>query len=401
MKVMKKSYERRLNQSFFVVECGLTDIRNGYEMKMLEHNKIDGLLPVEIKTGEDNTMYRYNITSLKSLSAMLELKKLNEKELRNIIVEFHKLMYVLPEYLLDEENVMIDSDFIFVDPKDGGLHFCYMFETGRKSREQLRELLSKLMSCINHDDHNAVVLGYQLFKKSQREEFVYSDLLDALNHFVPELPSERNKRPNAGNTDVLSENLTESDNIDYAENLLINREAESDRMDEAKDDKKGKSFRFRDIFGFKSRKPKTISEEKEIIPVNTQEEQWMEYLNEYDERKDEEAEHTVLLSERVKELEAKELHLLKSLNRNIKDIELGFFPFVIGKQERVCDYVIHSGNISRMHLKIDCNEGRYYVRDLNSLNGTKLRGEALQTDKDEEIFENDELDIAGFKFIFY
>ena len=34
-----------------------------------------------------------------------------------------------------------------------------------------------------------------------------------------------------------------------------------------------------------------------------------------------------------------------------EDIELSYLPFIIGKQERVCDYVLNIDGVSRMHLK--------------------------------------------------
>lgn len=402
---MKKRYERGLNRSYFVLESESV-VKKNFEMKMMEQNQIKGLLPLEIKEGENGTSYRYLITSLTALSDILEWKKLNEDDLRKMIIEFHKLMYVLPEYLLDEERVMIDPEFIFVNPKDETWNFCYTFEKKKSAREQLREFLSQILSHINHDDHNAVVLGYQLLKVSQKEEFVYSDLLDVLNQCVLESQTESTGKKPEGNHPVNQNGREEipalRDSTDEMTQMSdIWNVSDGESMQKHEMSNQTKAFRFMDWFRFGERKKKDVPVLDKTERVSEEEKQWITYLSEYDDRQEvEEVEHTTLLSERVKELETKELHILKSLSRNIKDIELSYFPFVIGKQERVCDYVIPSGSISRLHLKIDCIDGKYYVRDLNSLNGTKLRGELIPTEKEEEIFENDELDIAGVKFVF-
>lgn len=484
---IKTKYERNLNQSFFILEVDKTVDKNDFAYKMLEKNKIEGLLRLEIEDRDGSTCFKYDITSLKSLSGMLELKKLNEDRLRNLITEIHKLMYVLPEYLLDEDWVMIDSDCIFVNPRDDALFFCCWKEEGICSRDCLRELLSKLLSYIDHDDHNAVVLGYQLYKVSQKEEFVYTDLLDVLNHFVSENPTENKERHSkviadlglergqdrnakadqkasnawnrkadrsassiwctevAGSTKETSNdrnmgreqnfgndwNMKNDRDLQKGELLRGERNVSNGRVAKLDEDligkvmngldnsdcsleetsskqnteegkaAKAKPFRLRDIFWFKNKKKLETPEYLDDVIENDDEKQWMEYFSEYDEsRHTEEVEHTTLLSERMKELETKELHILKSLNKSMKDIELSFFPFVIGKQERVCDYVMDASGISRIHLKIDHVDGKFFVQDLNSLNGTKLRGDSLLMDKEEEMFENDELDIAGYKFVF-
>ena len=107
--------------------------------------------------------------------------------------------------------------------------------------------------------------------------------------------------------------------------------------------------------------------------------------------------HTVLLS---KEMKAEAKHSLRSLDRSREDIALGYFPFVIGKQERVCDYVLHSEEVSRLHLRLDQDGEDCVVTDLNSLNGTKIGGRLLENEESAVIRTGDILEIAGIKYLF-
>jgi pSer/pThr/pTyr-binding forkhead associated (FHA) protein len=58
------------------------------------------------------------------------------------------------------------------------------------------------------------------------------------------------------------------------------------------------------------------------------------------------------------------------------DTELSrvYLGLVIGRHSALCDRVIDDPSVSRRHLRIGIAEGRAFVEDLNSLNGTFLDG---------------------------
>jgi predicted component of type VI protein secretion system len=58
------------------------------------------------------------------------------------------------------------------------------------------------------------------------------------------------------------------------------------------------------------------------------------------------------------------------------DTELSqvYLGIVIGRHPALCDRVIDDPSVSRRHMRIGMAEGKPYVEDLNSLNGTLLDG---------------------------
>ena len=58
------------------------------------------------------------------------------------------------------------------------------------------------------------------------------------------------------------------------------------------------------------------------------------------------------------------------------DTELSqvYLGIVIGRHPALCDRVIDDLSVSRRHMRIGMAEGKPYVEDLNSLNGTLLDG---------------------------
>jgi predicted component of type VI protein secretion system len=56
------------------------------------------------------------------------------------------------------------------------------------------------------------------------------------------------------------------------------------------------------------------------------------------------------------------------------ELSQAYLGIVIGRHPALCDRVIDDSSVSRRHLRIGMAEGKSYVEDLNSLNGTLLDG---------------------------
>lgn len=108
---------------------------------------------------------------------------------------------------------------------------------------------------------------------------------------------------------------------------------------------------------------------------------------------------TVLLAECS--LGNEDSHGLKSVNPSLEDIVIPYFPFIIGKQEGIVDYVLKKDTISRIHLRIDEEDGRYQVTDLNSSNGTLVGDYRLEANESYPLKRDDKLTIADLSFVFY
>lgn len=65
--------------------------------------------------------------------------------------------------------------------------------------------------------------------------------------------------------------------------------------------------------------------------------------------------------------------------------------FVIGRGKQRVDLTIHDPNVSRQHAMIEVQEGRYYLVDLGSTNGTEVNGQRVQR---REIAEGDVIKIC-------
>ena len=92
---------------------------------------------------------------------------------------------------------------------------------------------------------------------------------------------------------------------------------------------------------------------------------------------------------------------LTALQPGGEDILIGYYPFVIGKNKELADYVLSKDTVSRFHLRIDKEEERYLVTDLNSTNGTRVNNYSLEANETVEIKPGDEIYIAEIGYVFF
>jgi pSer/pThr/pTyr-binding forkhead associated (FHA) protein len=71
------------------------------------------------------------------------------------------------------------------------------------------------------------------------------------------------------------------------------------------------------------------------------------------------------------------------------------FPCVVGRHS-ACDRRLDDPEISRRHCAFSLHDGRVWVEDLQSLNGTRLNGEAVAESR--ALADGDRLDLAHLAF---
>ncbi len=93
-------------------------------------------------------------------------------------------------------------------------------------------------------------------------------------------------------------------------------------------------------------------------------------------------------------------YLEHDLNNTREKISLNE-RFRIGKLVGQVDYISQSKKVSKIHAEFLTKDGRVFVIDLNSLNGTFLNGnrERIQSNIEHEVFNNDRILVADDEFI--
>jgi len=87
-------------------------------------------------------------------------------------------------------------------------------------------------------------------------------------------------------------------------------------------------------------------------------------------------------------------------NRGVQ-IPIDHFPFRVGKEVRSCDYAVPENKaVSRTHADVIRRDGRYYIRDLDSTNGTYLNGQPIPPKQEVELLPEMQVRLANEVFLF-
>ena len=404
MNQLKIEYKRDLKSNYMLISFDNKSEEkpdtDEYEFKMLENNYISGLMKFRLSKEDEKEVLYYDITSRQALSKIFEHKQIGLEDIKKIVFGIIRAISNMERFLLGSDGLLFNTDYIYADPENLDLVLCYLPCVKDMATGKLSDLFAQMLSKLNQNDHDGVVLAYSLYQESLKDNCVLDDLLNIMNKYNNNIKKETVLR-------VADANQGKEGRYEKVELL------------EGKKQDKAELFNIKSLFGMKKEKVEIKSkmqEDKELYKAKKREEiasdeehdeeknEWSKLFKDSEnvERRDTDEEkeyrHTVLLSEQP---ENKADYILKSSDRSVEDIKLSYFPFIIGKQERICDYIIKSDMVSRLHLRIDKDRGeKFSIRDLNSLNGTKLEGRLLDNEEVAELSVGNEVEIANLRYVF-
>ena len=555
---MNVRYKREMRHNYLIMDA-LEKNRESFEIRMLTVNSIEGILKFRMKEEEEHSCYYYEITSKQPLSRLLEFKEIRREELASLITGIGSVLNRMEAYLLQEANILLEPEHIYIEPETFQVWLCYVPGYGGDFPAAMEKLLQFLLKKADHQDNDTVVLAYRLYQESQKDYYGIEDLLRSVQESQRgNRQGNRNKsrgqdgrefgggeegegreegegwkregrkregsegkrslggrkregkpanekgfrkkqgRPDGekrgkeGKEEKQRRNLAKKRKTGskfailavpllaagcpvavwllageagirrYGGRMLLgegaalilyilllelkrklagkfndgrngrNGEREVPEVRESRKresfEKKEKAKEREDLErrGNLRRKPyRKKSEAPEWYMTFEGEEDGFEDAPDWEEEKgkrrqnrhsggweagdEEDAEDipdmegqnkdTMLLAEA--DAPEKKPHMLKSLDLSVGDIPVPYFPFIIGKQEGIVDHVLRRPTVSRLHLRIDWEEGEYKITDLNSSNGTVVAGKCLEANESCLVNSGDKIQIADLPFVFY
>lgn len=391
---MEISYKREMKHNYLVIEG--ENQENSYEVRMMAGNVIEGLMRFRMKLVDDSCQYCYEITSKQPLSRLLENKSLTTREIRQLFLEMSRTLNRMEEYLLKEDQILLQPDYIYVEPELFAVEFCLIPGRQGSFPAELCKLLEYLLGKVDYRDNECVVMTYGMYRESLKDNYGMEDLLKYLVCAGQQEEAETYEEmpvPDSKGTEVKRTAMRHRENDERVEktkplkasfgNWLcgkikkqlgtsINHEASKPSREE------NRQLPWQMVFSEESEAPheENLSE----LPISPEPE----------------GPGTVLLADK----EITQLHSLVSLDSYAQDICIAYYPFIIGKQEGLVDYVLDDETVSRLHLRMDEENGSYRVTDLNSTNGTEVAGTVLENNGSVDIKLGDDVKIAGFHFRF-
>ena len=458
---MEIRYSREMNHNYMIIEA--PEEETGYAVQMLSANAIEGLLKFRVRQTEEAREYYYEITSRQPLRRVLEKRTLSGQELRSILLGVLAVLKRVEEYLLKEEQLLLDPEYLYVDPENLKVWLCLVPGRECDFPEDYSKLLEYLLGKVDHRDKESVVLAYGLYQETRKENYGMGDILRLAQQKYSVSGSEHRSDSSEFRTGYRrnermgTDEITQTDGAAATDRAAAANESaewkwqeqyqyqteESDwksmpngnhpaewqlgtvRTSKIQTDSEPEQGGF---FGRWKERRKKRQEEKQREYERALQMPWETMFAENDspespedfqeygavtqrnqEGKQETAvqsferpmqsSDTVLLNGEASESSAR-IRRLVALDAGTEDIAIAYYPFIIGKQENLVDYVLARETVSRLHLRIDRKDDRYYVQDLNSTNGTSVGGHMLENNETMEIWDGVEVNIAGVRYRF-
>ena len=384
-----------------------------YSLQMILKNRIPGLLKTEQEILNGQISLLYDITSMRSLAALMEKEKIGQEHFRALITDMSSCADRTREYLLNMNQLLFIPEYIFFDQNSKCFLFCFdpCYEGDYQS--DIRELFDRMLGSIDYEDPDYVKLVYELHMSVQKDNFRFSDLSELMSRTDgSETVSIRGMfEENAGSGSNSSGgeqafSLTQ-DSGAYKGPLPLHRNNSATEkknigfLDKLKVYLKGKTLW--DIIsdidnGVFLQKLNHI--EKELPGLE------MKITSGRGKRKTEEPVKRIAMETKNWTIgkETARITCLAGIGKYPESlIEIRKYPFSIGKLDGEVDAVIDSPTVSRIHARIqeyrpDPSAG-CLIEDLNSTNGTFVNGMRLEPYTKNQIRAGDVIRFADREYI--
>ena len=451
---MEYRYYRELKHNYLILEAPEKETEDErYQYKILESGRIKNLVPCTLRNINGEKYYYYEINSMQSLKDRFGAGKMDYDKLTKLLMDIRGLMDGLSEFLLGQEGLVFNLQSVYTDLSGGNFKFIYCpFHDEKKS---FSDFALELLEIVDEDDKMATDLIYKLCEESANlGDFIY-EVIDNVTEDTkeeienddppekvelmtadpweeeirkddeesPDEPDSRLKRANkrlSGKIQLffslmfmllvgamvyirMNYILSSEENVLSVAVMVISaitgavaliggfKEMKKDTptKDASKQDDGEDEYEDEDLYDTDD-----LLEQEEIRPSNTTAAAKVYKRTESFSKNSKSAGETVVLDA---EINPEPALFSRNLDRTVR-IPLINLPITIGKMEECVDMMLSDPSISRMHCRIEEENGRPAVRDLGSTNGTYRNGLRLKPQESVIIEEGDEIRIGRVCF---
>ena len=444
---MQITYKRNGLKSYMIVKTEKVDSGSLRE-KMVVRNNIDYLARVNPQRIDGHICFYYDIRGRISIDSLFSGRKMKKGEIEAVLRGISGLLNELQRYLLSTDEVLFSPSCIWVLPDTLEPAFIYVPDMIPEDKYSIISLAEFLTEHVDGNDREAAALAYNYLEMVENGCFMPDmDTADITGSgtrtFSPSQPSNEREKTGVlpdpaeywdikeGIADEMKPFFTQTEKTVIASGrkkiayallgvvtvisacyiaLVLNPALFPIHLTDDEYLASGiviaTAFAMVLIGVMLTCCRKTDDTDEELYPEDVSSfdkavsgEDNLEYL-EYEKLKaDEENEKTVLLKRPVKTGSPRSYPVLKYADGRI--IAIKTLPFIIGKMKNRVDGVIEGRGISRIHAILKESAGRYYISDLNSLNGTEINGRSLEADETAEITEGDIISFADTSLTFH
>ena len=149
--------------SFFVIGVDMTKV-NSYEIDMLYNNFVEGIIQPEFRS-IDGEMLLYNkINGLMNLKEYMLANMLTAAQVVMIMKSVCNVVVEAEEYMLNPDELLIKSDYIFCSIGVEQVRFVYAPGSTDNVKKQIRHLIEEIIKKIDHRNSRLVDFMYKVYE---------------------------------------------------------------------------------------------------------------------------------------------------------------------------------------------------------------------------------------------
>lgn len=149
-----------------------------YQINMIRYNNIKEILPIQFLIEDGKYRYYYDISGKVPLQTFMNQKRYTYKEIRTIMSDLYRCVQQLDEYLLSQDALILDPDYMYTDPEEMRISFCFYPDKKTDFQSSLISLFDFFINHINYQDEDTVVLAYGLYQKSREENAALREVME-------------------------------------------------------------------------------------------------------------------------------------------------------------------------------------------------------------------------------
>lgn len=165
---MESKYKQDWNHMYFILERP-EFYEEDYQMRMLQENKIEGLLQVSGQGINGKSQYSYEISGKVFMKSVYEKMVIEKDELASFLRQFLNLLSQIENYLLNVNCILLEPEYIFYE--EGKYFFCYLPIEEEQFCYRFHCLTEYFVGKINHKEQQAILLAYELHKATMEENY--------------------------------------------------------------------------------------------------------------------------------------------------------------------------------------------------------------------------------------
>ena len=402
---MEVTYRKNLSGSYMCVEEE-GQLIEPYEVQMLEQYCVPCLLRMQTTMSEGRRRYLYDISGKQQMADYFAGKKIGYDTLRMFLFSIYDVCGRLSEYLLREEGLCLELEFIYVNLEDGSLQFTYLPFYEKNLQEAFQGFMERLLREIDHQDKAAVELGYQVYRLCTNENARIGNLLEkALERQTPE--EEQTVEDNVAEDKWEDEKTDKTNMAQSCRNENWQKAAELIKkylpgISAVAETVRNRLLKAGNAVDRKSH----VFTRKKGMPVQIQRKHRRKQNLVFSEipqgeaaKKEEDAplRPIEILGVRQREPLGKLVYHGVHL---CSDIPIEGDNFLLGKNSEQVNGIILAEGVSRLHARITRVEGNYFIEDLNSTNGTYLNDVMLEYHQPRQIQPKDKIRFGVEEYVF-